>query len=171
MKSSKINVLILLIISLLGACKSPDNDPAIQAEIDKLKGIWKIESYNFENVPEQSKKVFSGGKMKFNILTFNPKYTSPTKISISGDIQIGEVFFVISNYYNFEKKNYFKLHLGGKTEYLENNSTFNKEHLIILSLWDGEWEIKITDNKLIAEQVSNTNTPDARLGFTATRQN
>ena len=170
MKILKNFILLLLCLVLLCNCKSPDNDPAIQAELDKLKGIWKIDSFNFENVPEQSKKIFSGGNLKFNILTYNPKYSSPTKISISGDIQIGEVFYSISTYYDSEKKIHNKFTLGGRPEYHENLLKYDKENRIIIPLWIGDWNIQVTGNTMTAKQITNTQTPDARLGFTATRQ-
>lgn len=166
-------ILPFFLILLLNACKKEEIDPLAITEANKIKGTWKLNKLELVGFNQEQKKAFGNDNSIFFDLIARSAMVplnSQGSISLSGTFQIGNIFWNLRYEFDVTKKTFNQMTVTVTEEFYKNNVKYPEEYKITSELLEGEWDIKVIENTMTAQQVSNKRTPAARISFTATRQ-
>lgn len=166
MKISKI--ISVIVITTLFSCQSKETK-FINVEFSKIQATWKIENFSVE-APDSLKNILKKGEIVFYSSCKYDKKKFQNAESCGGEFQIDKFLFSVSYQYLYDKK-LFPISLGlynGDPNII--NGRENPNQIKIIRLMEGQWEMTVVDDKLIAKQVKNNSASNIQVSFTAKRK-
>lgn len=164
-------VIIALLISLIGlfSCQNTE-DEMIEAELDKVRTSWNIQSFEISgNVPDSLKNVLKSGEFLFKECKYSRKTKKTNTRRCTGDFFFNGEFFGGDYEYNSDTKNYI-IAIYIKNQFPDPPKKPTPSQLKIIALMSGEWSLSVVDKKMTAVQIKNSTLPDVKVGFVATEK-
>ncbi|MFN3381578.1 MAG: hypothetical protein ACK41O_19105 [Runella zeae] len=164
-------VIIALLISVIGlfSCQNTE-DEMIEAELDKVRTSWNIQSFEISgNVPDSLKNVLKSGEFLFKECKYSRKTKKTNTRRCTGDFFFNGEFFGGDYEYNSDTKNYI-IAIYIKNQFPDPPKKPTPNQLKIMALMSGEWSLSVVDKKMTAVQIKNSTLPDVKVGFVATEK-
>ncbi|AEI47128.1 hypothetical protein [Runella slithyformis] len=140
----------IIVLLLMFSCQNEQNK-FVQAEFDKAQGSWTIEKVTLPATAPESLKVYvRSAAFLLSQCKYNAKDFAQNSGTCGGDFEVNGQILRLNYNYLYDKK-LFQWSLA-IIEQTRTPATINA-YLSASQIFDGNWEIVITDNKMTAKRV------------------
>jgi hypothetical protein len=157
----------VLIILLFASCESK-KDKFIQSELDKLTGMWEVNTFNIAGqVPDSLNNFVKSGKINFRKCGYDKKSFQSDSRVCDSEIEINSSLLGMGYRYDASAKLFDIKYMGlFSSNPISEIKVLQKLELLMV----GTWDMSVVGNSLTAKQVKNANNLNIQVSFTATRK-
>jgi hypothetical protein len=156
-----------ILIFLFCGC-GKEQAKTIQAEFDKIQNRWEVEAFQVSSNSGKNEIIMKQGEFLFEKCKYDLRGFEKKGTACSGECKINDTVYSIIYGYRYETRQYwFKLSPASAKSV---NGVILKpgmEEYEVLQLMNGEWQIDVANNKLIAKQTKNDKLSNVQISFTA----
>ena len=166
----KANIVAFFVILLFFlSCKNQE-DAMIEAELDKVRTSWNIQSFEVTgNFPDSLKNVLKSGEFLLEKCGYSRKVKKTSTRACTGDFFFNGDFFGGRYEYSADTKRY-AISISIQTQFPDPPKKPTSSQLKIMALMSGEWSLSVVDKKMTAVQIKNSALPEVKVGFVATEK-